>query len=69
MVPMVMDHDYGASSTVCVDQEQYEGVLWELEALRKQLQTYHPNNSFGLKRFALSPEDIRFNLDFPHTSI
>uniref|UniRef100_A0A671L5J2 THAP domain-containing protein 1 n=1 Tax=Sinocyclocheilus anshuiensis TaxID=1608454 RepID=A0A671L5J2_9TELE len=27
MVPMVVDHDYGASRTVCVDREQYEDVL------------------------------------------
>ena len=60
MVPMVVDHDYGASGTVCVDREQYEDMLRELEALREQLQTYHLNNCFGLKRFASSPEDIRF---------
>ncbi len=60
MVPMVVDHDYGASCTVCVDREQYEDALREIETLREQLQTFHLHHSFGLKRFASSPEDIRF---------
>lgn len=60
MVPMVIDHDYRASRTVCVDREQYEDALREIEALREQLQTFHLHHSFGLKRFASLPEDIRF---------
>ncbi|KAJ8382156.1 hypothetical protein SKAU_G00029340 [Synaphobranchus kaupii] len=35
-------------------------MLREIEALRQQLQTYHLQNSWGLQRFASSPEDIRF---------
>ncbi|XP_056133887.1 uncharacterized protein LOC130110731 [Lampris incognitus] len=65
MVPMVVEHDYGASRTVCVDREQYEDMLREIEELRQQLQTYHLQNSFGLRRFASSPEDIRFYTRFP----
>ncbi|KAF4115387.1 hypothetical protein G5714_002876 [Onychostoma macrolepis] len=60
MVLMVVDHDYGASRTVCVDREQYEGALREIKKLREQLQTFNLHHSFGLKRFASSPEDIRF---------
>lgn len=60
MVPMVVDHDYATSRTVCVDRKQYEDALREIEALREQLQTVHLHHSFGLKRFASSPEDIRF---------
>ncbi|XP_065110019.1 uncharacterized protein [Paramisgurnus dabryanus] len=65
MVPMVVDHDYGASRTVCVDRERYEDALREIETLREQLQTFHLQHSFGLKRFASSPEDIRFYTRFP----
>ncbi|XDV16294.1 hypothetical protein PO909_016075 [Leuciscus waleckii] len=65
MVPMVVDHDYGASRTVCVDRERYEDALREIEALKEQLQTFHLHHSFGLKRFASSPEDIRFYTRFP----
>ncbi len=61
MVPMVVDHDYGASCTVCVDREQYEDALREIETLREQLQTFHLHHAFGLKRFASSPEDISFD--------
>lgn len=64
MVPMVVDHDYGASCTVCVDREQYEDALREIETLREQLQTFHLHHAFGLKRFASSPEDIRFYTRF-----
>ncbi|XDV16305.1 hypothetical protein PO909_016081 [Leuciscus waleckii] len=65
MVPVVVDHVYGASRTVCVDRERYEDALREIEALREQLQTFHLHHSFGLKRFASSPEDIRFYTRFP----
>ncbi|XP_067275446.1 uncharacterized protein [Pseudorasbora parva] len=65
MVPMVVDHDYATSRTVCVDRKQYEDALREIEALREQLQTVHLHHSFGLKRFASSPEDIRFYTRFP----
>lgn len=60
MVPMPIDHDYGESPTVCVDWEQYEKLLDEIEMLRQQVQTLHLQSSFGLQRFASSPEDIRF---------
>lgn len=58
-IPMVMDHDYGASPTVCVDRQHYEQLKEEVEALREQLKTCHLSK-FGLQRFASSPEDIRF---------
>ncbi|GAA6223191.1 uncharacterized protein LOC108878250 isoform X1 [Lates japonicus] len=64
-VPMVVDHDCKASPTVCVDREQYEDMLKEIEAPRQQLQTYRLHSSFGLQRFASSPEDIRFYTRFP----
>ena len=44
VVPMVVDHDYGASGTICVDRE-HEDVLRELKALREQLQTQVAQNS------------------------
>uniref|UniRef100_A0A671UEU0 THAP domain-containing protein 1 n=2 Tax=Sparus aurata TaxID=8175 RepID=A0A671UEU0_SPAAU len=53
-----MEHE--ARPTVCVDKEEYERMKSEIEALREQLQTLHLKNSFGLQRFASSPEDIRF---------
>ncbi len=39
MVPMLVDHDYGASHTVCVDREQYEKMHEEIESIRQQLET------------------------------
>uniref|UniRef100_A0A8C6SRS5 THAP domain-containing protein 1 n=1 Tax=Neogobius melanostomus TaxID=47308 RepID=A0A8C6SRS5_9GOBI len=51
MVPMPIDHDYGASPTVCVDREQYEKLQDEIEMLRRQVQTLHLQSSFGLQRF------------------
>uniref|UniRef100_A0A672J2B4 THAP-type domain-containing protein n=1 Tax=Salarias fasciatus TaxID=181472 RepID=A0A672J2B4_SALFA len=60
MVPMLLEHDYGASSTVCVEREHYDKMREEIEMLRQQLQTLHLQSSFGLQRFASCPEDIRF---------
>ncbi|CAM4625785.1 unnamed protein product [Leuciscus chuanchicus] len=64
MVPVPIDHDYGESPTVCVDREQYEKLLDEIEMLRQQVQSLHLQSSFGLQRFASSPEDIRFYTRF-----
>lgn len=58
-VPMVVDHDYAASSSVVVDRLKYDNMVREIEELRQQLQSQHIS-SFGLERFAGSPEDIRF---------
>ncbi|XP_041965031.1 uncharacterized protein LOC121723432 [Alosa sapidissima] len=63
-VPMVVEHDYGASPTLCVNREVYEDMVRELEALREQLQSCHLQ-SFGLQRFSSSPEDIRYYTRFP----
>uniref|UniRef100_A0A8C6T736 THAP-type domain-containing protein n=1 Tax=Neogobius melanostomus TaxID=47308 RepID=A0A8C6T736_9GOBI len=60
MVPMPIDHDYGASPTVCVDREQYEKLQDEIEILRRQVQTLHLQSSFGLQRFKLLPIDELF---------
>ncbi|XP_033478304.2 uncharacterized protein LOC117254264 isoform X1 [Epinephelus lanceolatus] len=65
MVPMLEDHDYGACRVVCVNRERYEKMREEIEALRQQLHTLHMEKSFGLERFASSPEDIRFYTGFP----
>ena len=58
-IPMVMDHDYEVSPTVCVDRQHYEQLQKEVDALRQQLQICH-RSKFGRQRFASSPEDIRF---------
>ncbi|XP_037536329.1 uncharacterized protein LOC119428678 [Nematolebias whitei] len=65
MVPMVVDHDYGASRTVCVDREQYHSMLREIEQLKEQLRSCSLQKPFGLERFSTSPEDIRFYTRFP----
>uniref|UniRef100_A0A672GMR6 THAP domain-containing protein 1 n=1 Tax=Salarias fasciatus TaxID=181472 RepID=A0A672GMR6_SALFA len=52
MVPMLLEHDYGASSTVCVEQEHYDKMREEIEMLRQQLQTLHLQSLFGLQRAA-----------------
>ncbi|KAK0144673.1 hypothetical protein N1851_017015 [Merluccius polli] len=59
-VPMVLDHEYSASRTVCVDREHYINMQTDIEVLRQQLESYHLQTAFGLQRFASSPEDIRF---------
>ncbi|XP_037539733.1 agmatinase, mitochondrial-like [Nematolebias whitei] len=64
MVPMVVDHDYGASRTVCVDREQYHSMLREIEQLKEQLRSCSLQKPFGLERFSTSPEDIRFYTRF-----
>ncbi|CAM4575197.1 unnamed protein product [Leuciscus chuanchicus] len=58
-----MEHE--ARPTVCVDKEEYKRMKAEIEALREQVQTLHLISSFGLQRFASSPEDIRFYTRFP----
>ncbi|XP_041948199.1 uncharacterized protein LOC121709131 [Alosa sapidissima] len=63
-LPMVMDHDYEASPTVCVDRQHYEQLRQEIDTLREQLKICHLSK-FGLQRFASSPEDIRFYTRFP----
>ena len=60
MVPVLVEHDYAASSMVFIDREELKKIQEEMEALRKQVQTLHLQTSVGLQRFASSPEDIRF---------
>ena len=60
MVPMLVEHDYAASSMVFIDREELKKIQEEIEVLRQQVQTLHLQTSFGLQRFASSPEDIRF---------
>uniref|UniRef100_A0A8C9XCU8 THAP domain-containing protein 1 n=1 Tax=Sander lucioperca TaxID=283035 RepID=A0A8C9XCU8_SANLU len=40
-IPMVMDHDYEAAPTVCVDRQHYEQLKQEIDALLEQLKTCH----------------------------
>ncbi|KAG5280656.1 hypothetical protein AALO_G00062550 [Alosa alosa] len=61
---LVIDHDYEASPTVCVDRQHYKQLKQEIDTLREQLKIRHLSK-FGLQQFASSPEDIRFYTRFP----
>uniref|UniRef100_A0A8C6UIJ1 THAP domain-containing protein 1 n=1 Tax=Neogobius melanostomus TaxID=47308 RepID=A0A8C6UIJ1_9GOBI len=59
-IPVIEDHDYTASPLIVVDRIKYETMSKEIEALRRQLESYHLTQGFGLERFATSPDDIRY---------
>uniref|UniRef100_A0AAV2JGH8 Protein FAM92B n=1 Tax=Knipowitschia caucasica TaxID=637954 RepID=A0AAV2JGH8_KNICA len=61
--PIFEDHDYAASSFIVVGPMRYENMTREIEELRQQLQSHPLTHTFGLQRFASSPEDTR---DYNH---
>ncbi|XP_019200725.1 uncharacterized protein LOC109194622 isoform X1 [Oreochromis niloticus] len=64
-IPLIEDHDYAASPLIVVDRIKYETMSREIEELRRQLESYHLTQGFGLQRCATSPEDIRYYTRFP----
>ncbi|KAK7938527.1 hypothetical protein WMY93_001853 [Mugilogobius chulae] len=59
--PSIKDHDYAKSPFLVVDRNKYEHLSSaEIEKLTRQLESFQLTQRFGLQRFALSPDDIRY---------
>ncbi|KAM6974332.1 uncharacterized protein LKV04_015974 [Tautogolabrus adspersus] len=54
------DHDYAAAPVVDLASDENKALRSEIDQLRKQVQTLHLKQRFGLHRFSGSDRDIRF---------
>ncbi|KAL3999491.1 heat-stable enterotoxin receptor [Sarotherodon galilaeus] len=48
-IPLTEEHDYAASPLIVVDRIKYETMSREIEELRRQLESYHLTQEFGLQ--------------------
>uniref|UniRef100_A0A668S9M9 THAP domain-containing protein 1 n=1 Tax=Oreochromis aureus TaxID=47969 RepID=A0A668S9M9_OREAU len=48
-IPLTEEHDYAASPLLVVDRIKYETMSREIEELRRQLESYHLTQGFGLQ--------------------